>query len=153
MIRPVSYAEILNAPNAPILLAAYGAECSIPEIGDINPQPAMYEQLEQTGMFQAFGAFEHDELIGLAAVLVYVLPHYGRKIATVESIFLSPVNRSGRNGNALMNAIEDYAKEKDCEVILYSARTGSQFERLLSLLKPYQRTNSVFLRSLRPLQK
>ena len=70
MIRPVSYAEILNAPNAPILLAAYGAECSIPEIGDINPQPAMYEQLEQTGMFQAFGAFEHDELIGLAAVLV-----------------------------------------------------------------------------------
>jgi GNAT superfamily N-acetyltransferase len=113
----------------------------------------MYEKMEQTGMFQAFGVFEHEELIGFAAVLVFVLPHYGRRIANVESIFVSPEHRTQGTGNALMNAIENYAKEKECQVISYSARTGSQFERLLSLLKPYQRTNSVFLRSLRPLQK
>jgi GNAT superfamily N-acetyltransferase len=153
VIRAVSYAEILNAPNAAALLAAYGAECSIPEIGDINPQPAMYAQMEQTGMFQAFGAFEHDELIGFAAGLAFRLPHYGRMITNVESLFLSPTHRCGRIGNGLMNTLEDFGRERECEVISYSARTGSQFERLLSLLKPYQRTNSVFLRSLRPLQK
>lgn len=150
VIRPVSYAEILNAPSASVLLAAYGAECSIPEIGEINPQAEMYRQMEKTGMFQAFGAFDGEELVGFAAVLTYVLPHYGRKIATVESIFVSPPHRTQGTGNALMNAIENYAKGQNCEVILYSARTGSQFERLLSCLKPYQRTNAAFLRSLRP---
>jgi GNAT superfamily N-acetyltransferase len=148
-VRPISYAEILGASNAAILLAAYSAECSIPEIGETNPQPEMYAQMERSGMFQSFGAFAGSELIGFASALDFMLPHYGRKIANVESLFVSPVYRTCRAGNALMNAIEAYGKEKDCEVISYSARTGSQFERLLSCLRPYQRTNAVFMRSLR----
>jgi GNAT superfamily N-acetyltransferase len=152
-ILPVSYAEILSAPNWPVLLAAYGAECSIPEIGEIAPQAAMYAQMEASGIFQAFAAYEREELIGFASDLVFPLPHYGQTIANAESIFLSPAHRNSHAGNGLMNALEDYAKEKNCQVISYSARTGSQFERLLSLLKPYQRTNSVFMRSLQPLQR
>ena len=149
VIRPVSYADILGAPNAAVLFAAYGIECSIPEIGEIDPQAALYSQMEQSGMFQAFGAFKGDELVGFAAVLVYVLPHYGRKIAAVESIFVAPEHRSKGTGNRLMNAIEEYAKSKGSVAILYSARAASTFERLLSLLSPYQRTNAVFIRSLR----
>lgn len=147
MIRAVSYAEILGAPNAKDLLAAYGAECSIPEIGEVNPQAEIYAQMEKSGQFQVFGAFE-DELIGFASVLCSTLPHYGKKIGIVESIFLLPSKRSSKTGNGLMNAIENWAKEKNCEVILYNARTGSQFEKLLLMLTPYQRTNSVFLRRL-----
>lgn len=147
-VRPVSYAEVLNAPNAAILLAAYGIECSIPEIGEINPQAKLYEQMEQSGRFQVFGAFEGNDLAGFAAVLVYLNPHYGKMIATIESLFLSPAYRNTRAGHDLMNALEEHAKGKGCEAILYSARTGSQFEKLLSMLHPYKRTNSVFLRQL-----
>jgi hypothetical protein len=148
MIKPVSFRAILDASNASVLLAAYSAECSISEIGEINPQAELYAQMEQSGYFQVFGAFDGDELVGFAAILVYLNPHYGKMIATVESLFLSPSHRNSASGNGLMNALEDYAKGKQCEVILYSARTGSSFERLLSLLCPYERTNSVFLRQL-----
>jgi hypothetical protein len=150
VVRPVSYAEILNAPNAAELLKEYAGECSIPKIGQINPQAELYAQMEQSGRFQVFGAFDDDDLAGFAAVLVYLNPHYGKMIATVESLFLARNRRNSRTGNSLMNAIENYAKEKDCEAILYSARTGSQFEKLLTILMPYQRTNSVFLRRLQP---
>lgn len=148
MIRPVSYAEILEAPNAKALLDEYAQECSIPLIGEACPQADMYSAMEATGMFQAFGVFDEERLIGFAALLIYVLPHYGRKIATVESLFLSKAHRSAQGGSALMETIESYAKEQGCVAILYNARAESQLERLLTLLKPYERTNSVFCRSL-----
>ena len=148
-ILPIHFSQILEAPNAIELLAEYAAECSIPEIGEINPQAELYARMEQSGSFQVFGAFEGEELIGFAAVLVYLNPHYGKMIATVESIFLSPVHRTSTAGNGLMNAIEEYARGKECEAILYSAKAGTSFEKLLSILKPYQRSHSVFLRHLR----
>ena len=124
----------------------------------ICPQADLYARMEASGSFQVFGiydiprfqVFDEERLCGFATVLVYVVPHYGRRIATVESLFLRAGSRNRPNGNALMDAVEGYAKEHGCEAILYSARTGSRFERLLSLLKPYERTNSVFLRCLRP---
>ncbi len=148
-IKAICHAEILGAPNAAELTREYAAECSIPQIGPIDPQADLYARMEASGNFQAFGMFEGERLIGFASALVYTVPHYGRRVATVESIFLERAHRNGRNGNALMNAIEGYAKEGKCEAILYSARTGSQFERLLTLRRPYERTNSVFLRILR----
>jgi hypothetical protein len=47
-----------------------------------------------------------------------------------------------------MKAAESFAKDRGCVVIGYSAKTGSQFERLLSLLDSYERTNSIFMRQL-----
>ena len=144
-IRAISYAQILDAPNARELVAEYAAECSIPEIGVINPQREMYAKAEKAGTFRSFGAFRGEELVGFASVLVFLLPHYGQKIATVESIFLAARERPSWAGNSLMNAIEQFTREQGCKVILYNARAGSRFEKLLSLMKPYKRTNSVFL--------
>jgi GNAT superfamily N-acetyltransferase len=142
-IRQIPYASILEAGD---LLAEYAAECSIPEIGEASPQSVMYAMMESSGMFHTFGAFHGDELVGFAAELTYVLPHYGKKIATVESLFVAKKHRTGNTGLDLMSAIEKFAKSKECVAILYSAPTGSQLEKLLSLLKPYRRTNSVFCR-------
>lgn len=144
-IKPVSVSEILAHPE---LFREYAAECSISEIGEVNPQPQMYAAMENTGNMHSFGLFTGEELAGFVTVFTYVLPHYGKKIATVESIYLSHKNRLGRNGFALMKAAEDCAKENGCEAILYSARAGTSFERLLRMMNTYQHTNSVFLRSL-----
>jgi GNAT superfamily N-acetyltransferase len=147
-VRGIRYMEILGAQNADALLTEYAGECSIPEIGAASPQAEMYAAMEGSGMFQAFGVFQEAELVGFAAVLVYVLPHYGRQIATVESLFVAKAHRCGNAGLQLMRAIEQHAKLQECVAILYSAPTGSQLEKLLSLLKPYRNTNSVFCRSL-----
>jgi hypothetical protein len=142
MIRPVSYATILDDPNWPALLAEYAAECSIPELGAPSPQRDLYELLEKSGVFQAFGVYDGETLVGFACVLIYVLPHYGAKIAATESIF---VQKNYPLGTALMSHIERYAKEKDSSAFLYSAPVGSRFDRMLSAYSKARHTNNTYL--------
>lgn len=141
-IRRISYAEILDDPRSAALLAEYSAECSIPEIGIPNPQRETYEHMEKSGLMQSFGVFAEEGLVGFATILLFVLPHYGRKIANVESLFVTKEHRPGRY---LLDHIEAHAKAESCCGVLYNARRGSQLEKLLSLIPKYKRTNSVFL--------
>lgn len=148
VVRPIRYLDVLTAPNAESLLAEYSAECSIPQIGTPRPQLEMYSALERSGMMQVFGSFVGDRLVGFASVLTSILPHYSQKVATVESLFVEGERRDTGLGLALLATAERHAKESGCAAILYSAPADSQLERLLSLLKPYVHTNTVFCRRL-----
>jgi GNAT superfamily N-acetyltransferase len=132
-IQLVSFADILSATD---LLAEYAAECSIAEIGPVDPQAALYQTMETLGM------------VGFASLLMTILPHYGRKVATLESLFVGKDARSSGLGRELMAAVEQHARQNGCVAILYSAPAGGQLERVLMLRKGYHRTNSVFCRSL-----
>lgn len=147
-VRRIRYLDVLDDPNAQALLAAYASECSLPEIGQPNPQREMYARMEAAGVLQVFGAYYGDELIGFAAVLCTVLPHYGEKVATIESLFVAQAHREEGIGLELMGACEAYALEQECATILYSAPAGGSLERLLYLLKAYQHTNTIFARRL-----
>lgn len=144
MIRPVSYAELMQSPNFPALIAEYGAECSIPEIGPINPQPDLYALMERSGMLQCFGAYEDERLIGFVSVQAFPLPHYGRRVANVESLFVPAEHRESCVGLELLRTARKHGREKGCKVILYNAPAGSSFERLLNARKRSRHTNSVF---------
>ena len=148
MIRPIGFADILSAPNARELIAEYSAECSIAEIGPINPQKAIYAALEANRAMQCFGAFKDDTLTGFATVLVSVNPHYGRKLAVIESLFVTAENRRSDAGTELLAAVESYARGTECAGILYSAPAGGSLERLLQRRAQYTLTNTVFFRSL-----
>ena len=146
MIRPVSYAEILDAPNSKQLLDEYGDECSLPELGKPSPQRDLYELLEKSGGFQAFGVYDSETLIGFAGVFIYTLPHYGAKIAATESIFITEDERSNKLYRELKAHLKSYAKENGCVAFQYTAPVGSRFARLLSLYwKTYRHTNNVYL--------
>lgn len=147
-IKPVSFADIFAAPTFESLIAEYADECSIKQIGPINPQPAIYDALEQRGAMQCFGAFYEGVLVGFATVLVTVLPHYGRKVATLESLFVERQSRSYGAGEELMQTIEAYAKVMGCEGVLYSAPAHGRLEEILNYKKSYTHTNTVFYRSL-----
>lgn len=147
-LRPVSYLEILDSPEVADLLKEYEEECSIPEIGLACPQRKLYEQMESTGLMRSFGVYLDAALVGFVTLLLFTLPHYGKKIANVESLFLAKAHRRGRLGQRLLTQIEVIAKDAGCSVVLYNARAGSRFERLLAVSSRYQRTNSVFLRAL-----
>jgi len=143
MIRPVSYADIFNDPGFPALLKEYGEECST--LGTPKPQPDLYDLLEKSGGLQVFGVYEESMLVGFASVLIYLLPHFGIKIATTESIFIT---RNFRHyGLDLMATIENYAKVSGCEDFLYSTPVDSRFDRLLNALE-YDHTNNVYRRKL-----
>lgn len=143
MIQQVSIAVLLAASE---LIAEYAAECSIPGIGAIDPQQAIYEALEHSGMLQSFAAFSGDKMVGFANILTPVLPHYGKTVATVESIFMAKSSRGTGLGRRLMETVEDYAAQAECTGILYSSPSGGELEKLLDSKPDYQRTNAVFYR-------
>lgn len=146
-IKPIQFGVILQDENA-ALIAEYAAECSIASIGPINPQPDIYAALERAGMAQCFAVLCDGRLVGFANVLMTVMPHYGRKLATVESLFVSAPYRNTRAGIALLSVIEGHALAAGCVGVLYSAPADGKLERLLARQKRYERTNVVFYRGL-----
>lgn len=139
-IRAVSFREILNAPNAAELLRAYAEESLFP---DPVPQQAVYAVLEQAHVLKCFGAYSGSTnlLIGFISVLVAVMPHHGRLIATSESLFVDPAYRSAGVGNLLLTAGEQHAIKFGCEAFMCLARIGGSFEKLLARRDGYHPTH------------
>jgi GNAT superfamily N-acetyltransferase len=146
-IRRVGCMDILGAPNAEELFAQYAAECSVPLIGPISPKVETYKLLEEAGALHFLGAYADGELVGFASVLCIELPHYSRKAANVESLFIAKDHRAGGAGRLLMAAVERDARECGCEAIIYTAPLASVLEKLLNLTG-VARTHSVFCRRL-----
>ena len=139
----VSHVEILCAPNAQQLIDEYAAECSIP---GADPQAERYAALEQSGALQCFAAYTDDELIGFASVLSAVMLHNGRRMGTLESIFVSQNHRSSGAGNALLTAAEQYAAEVECVGLSYIPRIGSTMEKILLRRSDCLPTHTVYTR-------
>jgi len=135
MICKVAFDEIYLDENFEALVQEYGEECSA--LGVPEPQPDLYRMLEAGGGMQVFGVYEDEKLVGFASVLVYILPHFGRKVASSESVFLSAKNRKCWVGIDLLEEMKEYAKEAGCEKFLFSAPVDSNFAQLLSILYPH----------------
>jgi GNAT superfamily N-acetyltransferase len=146
VIRPVSYAEILSAPNAQELFSEYESECALPELSPICPQADLYEAMEKGGGMQAFGVYEGEKLIGFMTVLVWIVPHYGKRIASTADFFLADAFRIKGIWPKMMATIKEYAKSKGCVSLQCTAPVGSRFDLLMGLNKNRcRKTNHVYL--------
>jgi len=132
-ISLVPFASLLADPNFLPLTRAYAAECLVP---DAEPQPAMYEAMEQAGMLTCFAAYvgdgQTDRLAGFCSVITAIVPHDGHLVATTESIFVHPTHRATPAFSLLFAAAEDYATSAGCRVLTCGARRGSALDRVLS---------------------
>jgi GNAT superfamily N-acetyltransferase len=141
-IRKCGVAEILDVGDAQGLIANYAEECLIP---DAAPQRWMYLAMEEQGVLTCFGAFiGAGELVGFVSVIVSVMPHHGKKVATVESLYADPVYRETGAGNLLMAAGESHAREAGCVCLTYTARVGSRLETILALRAGCERSHEMF---------
>lgn len=148
-IRKVGYADILGAPNAKELFAEYEAECANPELAPINPQSDLYAAMEASGGLQAFGVYDEGALVGFLTVLVWTVPHYGKKIGSNADIFLASAHRISGTGGRMIALAEEYAKSKGGVCFQWSVPAGSRFARLLAInASRYRRSNSIYLRML-----
>jgi GNAT superfamily N-acetyltransferase len=143
MPMPVTEVRVFGAR----LLAEYAAECSIPALGETNPQWEMYEMLQASGKLRVFGAY-HIGLIGFATVLLSELPHYGVRAGIVESLFVGSAYRKTGAGRLLMMAVEEAARYAGCKGVLYSAPVGGKLEKVLDADTSVSRTNTVFFKAL-----
>jgi GNAT superfamily N-acetyltransferase len=142
-IRSVSYAEILDAPNSAELLDAYAKDCVMP---DYNPQRQIYEALERSGSLRCFGAYMDDVLVGFVSVVTGVMPHNGKRTATIESLFVLPSHRATGAANELMTTVERVSKVTGCVALVYTARVGSPLELVLSRRPGCKESHTMFTR-------
>jgi hypothetical protein len=146
LIRACRAREIFDDPRSEQLLAEYSAECAIALIGRPSPRRDMYENLEACGMGHCFAAYEAGELCGFAMLLIAVVPHYSLSCGNLESLF---VTRSAHCGGDLMRRVEEFARERGCTAILYTAPVNSRLARLLFLSEDrYMLVGHAFCRRL-----
>lgn len=148
MIRPVSYATILDDPNANRLLSEYAAECFMPELGYAAPQPELYARMEASGGFQAFGAYDGEVLVGFAGAVAYPLPHSGHWIGVNESIFLTASHRRSGLGEELKEAMRQYVRSKGGVVFIWTAQAESSFDHSLSESLNLRHSNNSYVERL-----
>ena len=147
VIRPCTLEEIEQSATLPELLAEYGRESSIPELGKSSPCMTTYRQMAASGVLHVIGAFS-PELVGIAAVLIFGIPHYaGRRIASMESIFVTSSARRGGTGLKLLHAAEQCAREQGAMALMVSAPVGGRLATVMSR-SGYRETNRVFTRGL-----
>lgn len=147
IIRSTTIAEVQQSGALGDLLAYYSEESSIPELGTASPDFAAYQAMEAAGALHVVGVFAPD-LVGLASMLVYGLPHYaGRRICTMESFFVAPAFRAGNTGLKLLRAAEARALELGATALMVSAPVGGRLAKVLPR-SGYRQTNEVFLRAL-----
>lgn len=147
-IQRIRSRDIWDAPNSAGLLQEYAQECATAGLGELNLQLDLYARMEEMGSLQCFGLYEGPQLAGFASVLTAIIPQYGIKGATVDSLFVMKSCREGGPGTALMVAIEQYARDSQCQAIFYSPPLSSQLERILANKHSYRTTGTVFMRRL-----
>lgn len=146
-IRTCTVTDIEQASSLQHLLASYGHESSIPELGEVCANFDMYRAMEGTGLLHIVGAFGPD-LIGFAVLIVYGLPHYnGRMVCSMESFFVAPEARRSGAGLKLLRAAEGKAKELGASALLVSSPVNGRLAKVLPR-SGYRETNRIFIRGL-----
>ena len=129
-VRKIGLSEMEEEPNFCDLVAEY-SEMAIEGLPKPNWQPEIYKNLEKTGNFCFFGAFDDSGLIGFASLIHSISAHYGILIGNVETLFVGKEKRRGGVGLRLKKAVEDYAREVGCAFIFFSVPLNGSLDAVL----------------------
>lgn len=146
-VKKCTVAEIEQNPNFPSLAKEYAAEAAIHGLPAPDEKIAAYRIIERSGLFQGYGAFLGEILIGFIAVLTPIIPHYGVAITVTESFFVALAHRKSGAGIKLLRAAEQHAKDARSPGLLLSAPSGGRLAGILPRLG-YRETNRVFFREM-----
>lgn len=144
-IRPITFAELFDSPNADALFSEYAAESSIQGLPTPTPCRALYESIEAGGAAHVIGAFDGGLLIGFIVVVVSLNPHYSAVLAVSESYFVAADHRKSGAGLKLLHAAEELAHRCGALGMFVSAPVESRLAKLLPDM-PYTETNRAFFR-------
>ena len=146
-IKPCSVADIESAPNVADLLAEYAEESALDALGGANPQWETYRQMEAVGVARVLGAFQREKLVGFLVLLVSIVPHFGKLLASTESFFVAKSARKTGAGLKLLREAENIARDTGAVGFFVSAPMGSRLAKVLPGVG-YRETNRMFFRGL-----
>lgn len=136
-----------HTPNLADLLAEYAQESALDALGSANPQFETYRQMQAMGVAHVLAAFQDEALVGFLVLLVSVVPHFGKPIASTESYFVAQASRKTGAGLKLLHEAEQIARQLGAVGFFVSAPTGSRLAQVLPGVG-YRETNRLFFRGL-----
>lgn len=146
-VRPVTGDELKNDPRLYILAVEYEKEKANPELGAARWDVKTYEKLVKEGKYLPIGVYDEDKLVGYGGVLISVLPHYNKLVATIESIFLKKEYRKGRTGTKMVEELEKLASKAGAQGVYFTTGVGDKLSKLAPLIG-YRPANEVFFKAL-----
>lgn len=146
-IKQVTLKQLTDDPKFAGLIEEYADESSIADMPRPDYQFSMYRQMEIVGHLHLLGAYVDGELVGFLTMVVTVVPHYGKRVATTESYFVKQSHRSGGPGLDLLRAAEWLAKALGAVGIMVSAPHGGKLAKVMPRAK-YKHTNEIFFKEL-----
>lgn len=148
-IRTITVDEAFDSPVFAALCDEYRAESlRNPDMLGALPDREGYARMAGAGLMHPLGVFAGDTLVGLCAVLITPVLHFGGKVlASTETLFVAEAHRAGNAGLKLLRAAEEVAANAGAGGLYVTAPAGGRLERLLPHVG-YHETNRVFYRGL-----
>lgn len=101
----------------------------------LKPDLPVYIQLEDNDALLSIGAFDGDEIVGYSVNIISRNLHYADVVMCQNDVlFLKPDYRTGPNGLRLIRETERLAKGRGCHMILWHAKSDTQFMAILRKL-------------------
>lgn len=144
-IQQCSFPTLEAAPNFTALLEEYSAESALKGLPEPTLKMEQYRRLGNSKIFFPLGAYLCERLIGFAALLIPVIPHYGVSVAVTESIFVAKASRGTGAGLRIIREAERISREAGSPGLMITAGVGSSLAELLPRIG-YEETNRVFFR-------
>ena len=119
------------------------------EFSDRVPAPhrEVYDAMAAAGALIAFSATVDGAVVGYASAFLCRHPHYDMLLGQHDTLYLHPAHRNGSTGLRLMKAIEQEAFARGAERMMWTAKPGSAFERILQS-KGYRTEETLYCKEL-----
>lgn len=115
-----------------------------PEMAGPGVLRSYYEQCTDAGTATMLIASDGGRTLGLACFFVAVSPHTGVKTCIVDALYTSELAPLS-TGAQLMLALRKSARAAGAAVVLFSAQTGSDFDRMLARLKSARHAQNIYI--------
>lgn len=96
-----------------------------------EPNRDIYTALADAGALIIMTVTDGEALVGYASAVISPHPHYDMLVAQHDTLYLAPAYRLGSLGLRLMSAIEREAVARGAERMMWHAKPGSTFARLV----------------------
>ena len=141
-IKEISAREVYSSPEFDQIVRDYAQEGGNPDLGNAVPSLEFYDRMEKSGSLRCAAAFDGDRIVGIVFVLATVYPHFGKIVASVESIWLAKSHRAGGVGLRLIRKAQDLARDMGACGVYFGARVDSRLGQLYSRL--FTPMNTIF---------
>ncbi len=139
--------DIINHPSFEALREEYIEECANAKLPKPKEKIEIYKALDNCGHLYGFAALKQDELLGFVFILAPTMPHYGRLIAVVDSIFVAKKHRNSGAGLRLIRRAEQCARDLSSPALIISVPINGDLDKLLPRLR-YIATNKAYSKEL-----